>query len=198
MDEEVLNVGDLDATSVIMNLKRAKPDYIINQGYVVTTVAFFKDSKKYKFKTNYVGTMGACTEVAIEALKQSDITYYGNHFYSSWYEDEPGVRKMKKITLKYHPGTEKRYSELYPKFYTMGWHQTNVFVEGLRRAGRNLSAKALVEALETFREVDFGGISGPVTYTSKSHKANSYSRIYKADVDKGIFIPIGGWRKPLE
>jgi len=195
--EEVLNVGDIDATSVIMNLKRAKPDYVINQGYVITTIAFFKDSKKYRLKTNFIGTYGACTEDAIKMLKGSEITtYLGNHCYSSWYEDEPGIARMREITLKYHPGTEKQHNKLYPKFYTLGWLQTNIYVEALKRAGRNLNAETLVDALETFREVDFGGLSGPVTYTSKSHKANSYSRMYKADIDKEVFIPITGWRKP--
>lgn len=80
----------------------------------------------------------------------------------------------------------------------MGWLQSAIYVEGLKRAGRDLNAEILVDALETFREVDFGGISGPITYTSKSHLANSYSRLYKANIDKGIFIPIGGWREPLE
>lgn len=198
VDEEVLNVGDIDATSIIMNLKKAKPDYVINQGYLVTTVAFFKDSKKYRFKTNYIGTYGACTEDAIEILKGSDITYYGSHCYSSWYEDDPGIAKMREITLKYHPGTEKQYTKLYPKFYTLGWLQSAIYVEGLKRAGIDLNAETLVDALETFREVDFGGISASITYTAKSHLANSYSRLYKANIDKGIFIPIGGWRKPLE
>ena len=133
---------------------------------------------------------------AIKMLKGSGITYYGNHCYSSWYEDEPGMAKMREIALKYHPGTEKQYAKLYPKFYTLGWLQSNIYGEALKRAGRNLNAETLVDALETFREVDFGGISGPVTYTSKSHKANSYSRMYKADIDKGIFNPLTGWRKP--
>jgi hypothetical protein len=80
--------------------------------------------------------------------------------------------------------------------YATGWLLSSIYVEGLKMAGRDLNAETLVDALETFREVDFGGISGPVTYTSKSHNANSYSRMYKADIDKGIFIPLTGWRKP--
>jgi branched-chain amino acid transport system substrate-binding protein len=194
--EEVLNVADIDATSVIMNLMRAKPDYVIHHGHLLNTTVFFKDSKKYRFKTNYVGVYAACTEDVIPMLRGSELTYYGNSCYSSWYADEPGVARMREITLRYHPGTEKQYIKLYPKLYTLGWLISSAYVEGLKRAGRDLDAETLVDALETFREVDFGGISGPVTYTSKSHKANSYSRMYKADIDKEIFIPLTGWRKP--
>ncbi|RJP54946.1 MAG: ABC transporter substrate-binding protein [Deltaproteobacteria bacterium] len=194
--EEVLNVGDVDATSIIMNLKRAKPDYVINQGVMINVVTFFKDSRKYRFKTNYIGCYAACTEEAIKILEGSDITYYGNSCYSSWYEDVPGIARMRDITLKYHPGTEKQWIKEYSKMYATGWLLSSIYVEGLKMAGRDLNAETLVDALETFREVDFGGISGPVTYTSKSHNANSYSRMYKADIDKGIFIPLTGWRKP--
>ena len=196
VDEEVLNVGEVDATSIIMNLKRAKPDYVINQGYVITTIAFFKDAKKYKFKTKYIGTYGACTEDAIKMLKGSGITYYGNHCFSSWYEEGPGIARLRKITLKYFPGTDKQYAKLYPKFYTTGWLNSSIYVEALKRAGRDLNSETLIDALESFREVDFGGISGPITYTSHSHKANSHSRMYKADIDKGVFVSLTGWRRP--
>ena len=136
----------------------------------------------------------ACNEEAIKLLRGTKMTYYANHCYSSWYEDEPGAAKMRSITLKYHPGAETIYRT--KRLYTVGWFLSCIFTEGLKRAGRNLNAETLIDALETFREVDFGGISGPVTYTSESHKANSCSRMYKADVDKEIFVPLTSWRNP--
>ena len=195
--EEVLNVGAIDASSAIMNLKRVSPDYVINQGVLMSVVTFIKDAKKFKFKSNYIGVYAACTEQPIKMFRGSEVTYYGNNCYSSWYENEPGVVNMRQLTLKYKPGTEEQYLKHYTKLYTVGWLLSSIYVEGLKRAGRDLNAETLVDALETFREVGFGGLSGPITYTSKSHKANSYSKMYKADVEKGIFIPLGGWRKPI-
>ncbi|MDY7030879.1 MAG: ABC transporter substrate-binding protein [Thermodesulfobacteriota bacterium] len=195
--EEVLNMGDVDATSVIMSLMRKKPDYVIHQGITPTCIVFFKDSKKYKFKTNFIGTAAAVSEDAIEWFKRSDMkTYFGNHLVSAWYDDCPGSAKMREITLRYNPGTERQYASLYTRMYTAGWVISNVFFEGLKRAGRNLNAETLADALETFRDVDFGGISPPMTFTSKSHRPHRSSRMYKADVDKEKFIPITEWRQP--
>jgi len=194
VDEEVLNISDIDATTVILGLKRAKADWVINQGYNLTTSIFFKDSKKFRFFPNYIGLYAACNEEAIKMLHGTKITYYASHCYSAWYENEPGIVNMRDITLGYNPKGEKIYRN--KRLYTVGWFLSCIFAEGLKRAGRNLNAETLVDAFETFNEVDFGGISGPVTYNSKSHKANSYSKMFKADFDQVKFLPITGWRKP--
>ncbi|MDY7033294.1 MAG: ABC transporter substrate-binding protein [Thermodesulfobacteriota bacterium] len=196
VDEEVLNVVDIDATTVILGLKRAKVDWVISQGYNLTTSLFFKDSKKFGFFPNYVGLYAACNEDAIKMLRGTKIHYYANHCYSSWYENVPGIVRMREITLGYHPKADKLYRN--KRLYSVGWFLSCIFAEGLKRAGRNLNGETLVDAFETFREMDFGGISGPITYTSKSHKANSYSKMYKADVNQEVFVPLTGWRKPME
>jgi hypothetical protein len=38
-------------------------------------------------------------------------------------------------------------------------------------------------------------MSGPVGFSSKSHKGAEYTSFVKADLEKGRFVPITGWRK---
>jgi len=35
----------------------------------------------------------------------------------------------------------------------------------------------------------------PMTYTPKAYPPSRYSKIFKADVSKGIFVSATGWRK---
>ena len=70
-------------------------------------------------------------------------------------------------------------------------------MEGLKRAGGDLNSETFVDALESLRDFDTGGVVAPITYTNTSHKPNRYATVYKADGKKVEFIRLGDWRKPL-
>ncbi|THF59378.1 ABC transporter substrate-binding protein [Pseudothauera rhizosphaerae] len=53
-----------------------------------------------------------------------------------------------------------------------GFLAAKVFVEGLRRAGPNLSRKALIDALESIRRHDFGGFV--VNFTDSDHNGSDF------------------------
>lgn len=100
---------------------------------------------------------------------------------------------MREITLKYHPGTEKPYRGT---IYTHAWVLTNVLVEGLKRAGRNLDEEALISAIETLKNYDTSGLCGPISYSSTNHKGGDSWKIYKADPVSGKYVALTEWRKP--
>ena len=119
--------------------------------------------------------------------------YYGIHAYSTWDEDAPEMSKLRKITMRYHPTGKPRIM-----VYQQGWYWGKVISEGIQRAGRDLDGEKLVDALETFRDFDTGGISGPITFTSQSHKATNYCKIFKTNMNKRKLIPVTAWMKPAE
>jgi ABC-type branched-subunit amino acid transport system substrate-binding protein len=53
-----------------------------------------------------------------------------------------------------------------------GYINAKVFVEGLRRAGRNLTREGFVRALESMQRVDFGGLM--VTYGPDDHSGSEF------------------------
>ncbi|MFA4910433.1 MAG: ABC transporter substrate-binding protein [Desulfobacteria bacterium] len=107
------------------------------------------------------------------------------------YAIPPAIDRMKEITLKYYPGIKPP-----SQFYTMGWNMANIFTEGLKRAGKNLTSETFVGSLETLKDFNSQGISAPVTYTFSSHKPNEYSKFFKADVEKERLVSLTGWLKP--
>ena len=54
-----------------------------------------------------------------------------------------------------------------------GYLTAKVLVEGLRRAGRNLTRESLVNGLEAMRDVNFGGFT--VNYSPKDHQGSNYT-----------------------
>jgi ABC-type branched-subunit amino acid transport system substrate-binding protein len=53
-----------------------------------------------------------------------------------------------------------------------GYLSAKVMVEGLRRAGRNLTRDSFVRGLESMQRVDMGGLS--VTYSDKDHTGSNF------------------------
>ncbi|RJP58180.1 MAG: hypothetical protein C4549_04235 [Deltaproteobacteria bacterium] len=115
----------------------------------------------------------------------------GVHAYSSWYDDTPGMAKLREITLKLSPKKKD-----YTKNYSKGWLCAMILEEGMKRAGRNLDSESLVAALETFKNFDTGGVSGYITYGSNERMGGEYLRMYKADVENNKLIPVTDWIKP--
>lgn len=53
-----------------------------------------------------------------------------------------------------------------------GFISAKVLVEGLRRAGRNLTREGLVRALESMQRVDLGGLL--ITYSENDHSGSEF------------------------
>jgi ABC-type branched-subunit amino acid transport system substrate-binding protein len=56
-----------------------------------------------------------------------------------------------------------------------GYIAARVFVEGLRRAGRDLTREGLIAALETLRDYDLGGFT--ITYSPENHNGSRFVEI---------------------
>ena len=80
--------------------------------------------------------------------------------------------------------------------YTMGVGVGTLMVEGMKRAGKELTPETFKASMETLKDFDTAGIVPPVTYTSKSHAPTTLSRFYKADIERGVMVPITDLRKP--
>ena len=81
--------------------------------------------------------------------------------------------------------------------YFQGWVASMVFTEGMKKAGRNLDGETLMKSMESIKDLDTGGICGPITFGPNNRRGQKYVRVYKADIDKSRFMPVTGWRMPV-
>ena len=194
---EILGIGDIDASTQILALKRVKASHV---AFIVAgsgILSLFRDAKKLAYHPTFVATFHTIGEDIVRTAGDSARKLISVGGYSSWYEKEPGVAKLKKITLKYHP--ESKYIEKYAtnRYYSKGWLTAMTLVEGAKRAEGELNGETLVSGLETFQDLDTGGLSPPLSYGPKKRKATDSGKFYKADVEKGYFVPITDWMKPM-
>jgi len=62
----------------------------------------------------------------------------------------------------------------------------NIMMEGLKRAGRDLSREAFIKSLESLSNFD-DGFAQPITYGSNQHVGNTQSRIMFVDIENRRF-----------
>ncbi|MFA4911023.1 MAG: ABC transporter substrate-binding protein [Desulfobacteria bacterium] len=193
LDIELLPTTLIDANTEAMNLRKAKANYVITLHGAPASIAVYNSSKKLGYSPTFLAGDASCPDVVIPMAKTAAKGIIGVWAFMSWYDDTPGIRKMKEITLKYQPdaGEPNRH-------YSWGWVAAMIGAEGMKRAGKNLNGETFVAALESIKDFDTGGMSGPVGFSSKSHKGAEYTSFVKADLEKGRFVPITGWRKLSE
>ncbi len=193
LTEEVLNMNALDATTQVLSIKKSNPDFVIVQNHVALASLFLRTARKLGLNSNFLGTIMSTNEDVIALSKEAASGFVGVHGFRSWYSDVPGAKKMRDITLRLHPGTEKPYRSAY---YTMGWVNAMLFTEGMNRAGRDLNNENLVNAMETMKNFDPWGLSGPVTWGPDDREGSESGMLYKTDVEHGILVAISDWRRP--
>lgn len=190
--KEVLNPGSIDATSQVMNLKRYKVNNIVLCGFIPQPAGvLLRELKKFGLNIPVFANVAAASEEVINMAGPAANRYFVVSPFASWYDEGTNLSLMRRITLKYAPGTEKPYRG---KLYTFGWSIVTVLREGLVRAGKSIDGDGLVKALETLNNFDMRGLSGPINFSSTNHKGMNSSRIFKSDPESGKFVPITEWR----
>ena len=188
---DVVPLGAIDATTQVLHLKRVKADHIIVHCNIGSAVAFLRDARKYSLKAKFFGGYYSCDEDVVKLVGKAANNLWGVHTFSSWFEDNPGMKNLRGATMGYEPKPKTRN-----RFYVQGWVMASICAEGMRKAGKDLNHETLVDALEKFKDFDTQGLTAPITYSSTSHKPKEYTRVYKANVEKGVLEPVTDWRKP--
>jgi branched-chain amino acid transport system substrate-binding protein len=188
--EVVAKVGALDVTTEVLALKKSQPDYVIFQGFVLAPIPeVIRAARDHGLQTTFMSTFWSMDKSIIEKLGPDAEGYMGVNPYSYYWDDAPGIVAMRKYNEKVHPA-EAKYR---PNSYIQGWFTGMVYVEAARRvvaAGKPVTGDNLKDALATIQNWDTGGITGKGSFVSNKYPVG---RVYRANVQKGIFEPASDW-----
>ena len=193
IQKEIIPLAAMDAVSQVMSIKRGRVTHILLHHLVGGGSLLLKDLRKFGIKTPVFGTLLTCSEDTVKLAGDASRNYIGANGMSSWYDDAPGMKKLRDITLKYNPGTEKLWR---PKYFTAGWVMMMLHHEGMIKAGRDLTPESCVRGLESIKDFDTQGLCGLITYSPTDHKGISSCRLFRPDPASGKLVPITDWRTP--
>lgn len=102
--------------------------------------------------------------------------------------DAPGIVRYRELMATYFPGHPFNRYSLYG--YVFG----SLVVEGLERAGAELTRDKFLDAMESIRDWDSGGILPPVTFSATDHHAQDAGFI--CELNDGRFRALSDWLSP--
>jgi branched-chain amino acid transport system substrate-binding protein len=188
--EEVSQVGGVDITTQVLDMKSKKADYCIFQGYVSNPIgSVIKQSKDYGLNAKFMGTFWSTELQLLKELGALADEYIGVSAYSFYYqEDLPMIKKIRDWTQKKYPKIEYRSQSYMENFAT-----TLLFVECFKRADKmkgGMTGDNLVKALQSIKNFDMGGLMPLVTIKDNGIPVG---RVYRGNSKTVRFDPISDW-----
>ncbi|MEO8847107.1 MAG: ABC transporter substrate-binding protein [Casimicrobiaceae bacterium] len=169
-----------DVTAAVTAITKSNPQAVIQIGAYKSCAAFIKAMKKngmfvQYMNVSFVGARALAHELGNDGrgVGISQVVPY------PWNGGVPVVREYQKLTLA------KNNKEVYSFTSLEGFIAAKVMVEGLRRAGRELTRERLVSALETLNDYDVGGFN--VTYSPTDHTGSRFVELTAIGKD-GNFV----------
>lgn len=179
--------GAADISSAALELRRARPDYAIFHGYVLSPIPdFIQRARQMGMDTRFMGTYYTMDQGIINEMGEAADGFMGVMPYRYYYDEEGPAPIMDAI--------RELHDEYQSTTYIQGW-MTGVLITEIAgetiRAGKELTGSNMRESLNSLRDIDTGGIMGvPANFVGNSIPIG---RIYRADVSKGQMVPVSDW-----
>jgi ABC-type branched-subunit amino acid transport system substrate-binding protein len=155
----------VDVAKAIKAILPKRPDAVIMISAYKSIAAFIKTAKKdgydgQFYNVSFVGSTALANELGNEGVGVaiSQVVPF------PWSLSVPVVEEFNKLAKK--AKVDVNFSSL------EGFLVAKVSVEGLRRAGRNLTRERFMNALESMHDVDFGGFA--VSYSPTNHNGSMF------------------------
>lgn len=164
--------GDLagkETSSALAAIKTYNPDFVYLTLTSKEASSILQEAKKTDLKTKWICSMRAFDE---------NLAPYNGVFgvqpISPFGEDVPGMASVKEAHQRWHPHDSHTLS------YVEGWATMQVISEALRRSlsGQGFSREKVRLILEGFKDFVTGGLTPPLTITSKDHRPSVESRVF--------------------
>jgi ABC-type branched-subunit amino acid transport system substrate-binding protein len=169
-----------DVAAAVATIGKANPQAVIQISAYKSCAAFIKAMKgagafPQYMNVSFVGAKALAQELGKDGrgVGISQVVPF------PWNAGMPVVRDYQKLFLA------KNGKEAYSFTSLEGFIAAKVMVEGLRRAGRDLTRERLVTALESMSDYDVGGFS--VTYSPTDHTGSRFVELTAIGKD-GVFV----------
>jgi branched-chain amino acid transport system substrate-binding protein len=191
--EIVTKQSGIDVAPEVAKLRRARPDIVIFQGYILAPMPeFVRQMAEAGLNPKIMGTAWGLDKPAYDALSKLNVNLAGASMYRYGHEtDSTMINNMREYLAANRPDVK-----FISPFFVSSWLSGMVFAEIAERcikANKALTLPNMKAALESMKEWDSGGIFGQLADLS-SHQV-PLGRIYQYESSKQAMEPASGWIK---
>lgn len=162
--EEIVSLEAREVKAQLSRIKAKQADYAIIQETTWAASVILKDARKMGMKTVFIGLNWCVDEKLIALAGKASEGFIGAVPFDF---TDTGIPEIKEIM---------EYSRLkgmdiegYILRYIQGWVTARVMLEGVRRAGHDISGPGIRKGLEGLKDFDTGGITAAITFSPASH-----------------------------
>lgn len=153
--------GAVDFSSQVAKCKDAGITHILQWTLIRAPAIIFKEAQRLQYKPTVICAHPALhpnvLKLAGDSVNHLNGLYLATFMLDPATETSPALEKFKELCAKYKFANARNTYALY------GFSSAMILVEGLKRAGKDLTREGLVKALETFNEYSTG-IIAPFTW----------------------------------
>jgi branched-chain amino acid transport system substrate-binding protein len=199
LTQQKYNPGDTDFSSQLLAVKQTNPEYILMFGLYVEAARAMRQSRELGIRTPFKGDTSMMNSglltVAGPAAEGLIVEYVPLYFNGNKVKDMVEFEARFKKKFPTYPVDRPNYVDVY------NYGNMYALAEGMKRTGKELTRKGLVEALETLKDFKASDtwpnavhIIQPLTFT-ESHNGNRRLSFFK--VVGGTFQPITDFKVPV-
>ena len=189
--EIVTKQAGVDVAPEVAKLRRARPDIVIFQGYILAPMPeFVRQMREAGLNPQIMGTSWGLDKPAYDAMAGLGVRLAGVSMYRYGHDTEaPMIGTIRDYLAKNRPEVK----HISP-FYLCAWLSGMIFAEISARcikANAPLQLPNMKAALESMKDFDTGGVVGLLADLS-GHQIPA-GRIYQYDPEKKQMEPASGW-----
>ncbi len=162
--QEVVSLDAREAMEQLGRIKDKKADYVIIQETTWATAVILKDARRMGLSASFIGLNWSADEKLIALAGRASEGFTGTIPFIFTDRSFPGIKPLLEYSRSKGMDVEDYISR-----YIQGWVTALIMIEGIRRAGDDVSGPGIRKGLETIRDFDTGGITAPLTFTPSSH-----------------------------
>ncbi|MBT4136957.1 MAG: ABC transporter substrate-binding protein [Candidatus Latescibacteria bacterium] len=180
--------GAVDFSTQVLSLKQKDPTHVILVTVTREAPAILEKSHQLGWHPQFLAALPAADQRVVELAGEAAANFMGITFLDlSSPEPDKQTQRYLDLVHQYDPG---RKLSLYHAYGVM---LAQIFVEGLQRAGRDLTREKLVDAMETFNGWQ-DCLGPPVTYGPNVRGgSNTAAFLVKADVKNKTLVRATDW-----
>lgn len=162
VERNTINVED-----AVTAITKVKPDAVVMVSAYKSCSEFIRQMKKAGsnaqfFNVSFVGSKALSADLGTEGagVAISQVVPF------PWSPSIPIVKEYQKVMSRFAPQSPNSFSTM------EGYIAAKIFVEGLKKAGKDLTREKFIAALETIQDWDLGGFI--VNFSPTNHNASKF------------------------
>jgi branched-chain amino acid transport system substrate-binding protein len=172
------NLGDIDFTSQISTLKKAEVEGVVLAAFPKEASIIWRQADELGLQAIWAGTGYQGRQILPLAKEHGvgkAVVWYGSPALDEANSSNPGMKKFWDNFMKKYPKTPPGTPTIWDFNSYVG---AKVFVEGLKRAGKDLTRDKFIAALEGIK--NFGADDGayPISFSATNHQGSPIAGLY--------------------